>query len=93
MLKPITATLALSVVFRDGWKIIANELESGPYASKEDAIVTARAWAENASKQGRRVRLLLRDEGAHRPHGELSRKARGDWSYSHEKPQREARAR
>ena len=32
-----------------------------PDTSEEEAVLVARAWAENATKQGRRVNVLIDD--------------------------------
>ena len=50
----------LEVIFNGTWKIAAEDREFGPYSTEEEAVETARTWAEHAEKEG--VRLLVEPE-------------------------------
>jgi hypothetical protein len=56
----------LEVVFHDAWQIALQGREFGPYASEEEAILTARRWAANAEKQGHQVSIVVRGSGGDR---------------------------
>jgi hypothetical protein len=47
------------VVFHGTWSIVVNGEKFGPYSSQEEALLIAKTWAENATKQGRRVGVLI----------------------------------
>jgi hypothetical protein len=56
--------IVVVVVFHGTWSIIVNVDKFGPYSSQEEASLIARTWAENATKQGRCVRVLIDDQPA-----------------------------
>jgi hypothetical protein len=49
----------IEVAFDDGWKILFEGRQYGPYATKADAVSTASEWAENGRKQGHQVTLSI----------------------------------
>jgi hypothetical protein len=60
----VQSTKDLVVVAFDGaWRIVVNGEKFGPYSSQEEALLIARTWAENATKQGHRVGVLI-DSGS-----------------------------
>jgi hypothetical protein len=54
------------IVFQGTWGIVVNREKFGPYASQEEALLIARTWAENATKQGHQVRVLIGRSGGDR---------------------------
>ena len=55
----------LEVIFHSGWKVALEGREFGPYSSEEEAVETAKSWAENAGKQGHTVSVLIRSGCSH----------------------------
>jgi hypothetical protein len=47
-----SGTQEVRAVFEGGWKIAVGGDRFGPYSTLDDAIFTARTWANNARKQG-----------------------------------------
>ena len=50
----------LEVIFKGTWRIATEDREYGPYASEQEAVETAKTWAEDAEKQGHRVSVVIR---------------------------------
>jgi len=50
----------LEVIFNGTWKIAAEDREFGPYSTEEEAVETARTWAEHAEKEGHRLSVVIR---------------------------------
>lgn len=52
----------LRVIFEDGWKICFRADAFGPYPTKQDAVLTAQRWKQNAERQGHAVRIAVEGE-------------------------------
>lgn len=54
--------LHIHVIMENSWKLDVLGQKYGDYTSKEEAVSTARKWAENAAKQGHRVQVVIHSE-------------------------------
>ena len=51
----------LHVRFERQWSIEYGGRTYGPWPSKQEAVATARTWAENAAKQGHSVQVVIHE--------------------------------
>ncbi len=48
------------VIFKGTWRIATEDQEFGPYSSEEEAVETARRWADDAERQGQHLSVVIR---------------------------------
>jgi hypothetical protein len=50
----------LEVIFKGTWRIVEDDNEFGPFSSKQEAVETARRWAEDAEEHGQHMSVVIR---------------------------------
>ena len=50
----------LEIIFKGTWRIVQAGKEFGPYLSEQEAVETARRWAEDAAREGQRLSVVIR---------------------------------